>query len=233
MKVDAYPLQWPAGWRRTPVAERVRARFARKERQFRDYGNGNTSSWTTNKQLSIADAVHRVRQALERFGFNDDDIVISSNLGLRLDGLPRSGQREPADPGVAVYWRDAAVTQAMAIDQYDRVADNLAAVAATIDAMRAIERHGGAQILNRAFQGFKALPSEATPSMDAATAAIVLSNYSSTLSQGEVLRSWEAARTAVRAARAKEHPDRGGDVARWHNVEVAKAVLEAHHGREL
>jgi hypothetical protein len=46
----------------------------------------------------------------------------------------------------------------MAIDIYDRVADNLAAVAATLDAMRAIERHGGAAILERAFTGFTALP---------------------------------------------------------------------------
>ena len=38
----------------------------------------------------------------------------------------------------------------MAIDAYTRTADNLAAVAATLEAMRAIERHGGAQILERA-----------------------------------------------------------------------------------
>lgn len=46
----------------------------------------------------------------------------------------------------------------MAVDRYDRVQDNLAAIAATLEAMRAIERHGGASILDRAFQGFTALP---------------------------------------------------------------------------
>jgi hypothetical protein len=46
----------------------------------------------------------------------------------------------------------------MAIDQYDRVEHNLAAIAATLDAMRAIKRHGGAEILDRAFTGFTALP---------------------------------------------------------------------------
>jgi DnaJ-domain-containing protein 1 len=49
----------------------------------------------------------------------------------------------------------------MAIDQYYRVEENLAAIAATLDAMRAIERHGGAQILDRAFTGFTALPAPA------------------------------------------------------------------------
>ncbi|KVD37855.1 hypothetical protein WJ41_22830 [Burkholderia ubonensis] len=60
--------------------------------------------------------------------------------------------------GVAVYWETrAGARRVMAIDQYTRVADNLAAVAATLDAMRAIERHGGARILERAFTGFAAL----------------------------------------------------------------------------
>ncbi|WP_249183503.1 hypothetical protein [Burkholderia cenocepacia] len=45
----------------------------------------------------------------------------------------------------------------MAIDQYAWIADNLAAVAATRDAMRGIERRGGARILERAFTGFATL----------------------------------------------------------------------------
>lgn len=62
-----------------------------------------------------------------------------------IDGFPRSGQSEPSDGGVAVYWlTSTGETKCIAIDRYDRVADNLAAVAATLDAMRAIERHGGA-----------------------------------------------------------------------------------------
>jgi hypothetical protein len=41
---------------------------------------------------------------------------------------------------------------------YKRVADNLCAIAATFEAMRAIERHGGAQVQERTFRGFLALP---------------------------------------------------------------------------
>src|SRR5690606_35776982 len=62
-------------------------------------------------------------------------------------------------PGAAVYWQEqAGARRVLAIDQYDRVADNLAAIAATLDALRAVERHGGARILERAFTGFTALP---------------------------------------------------------------------------
>jgi hypothetical protein len=49
----------------------------------------------------------------------------------------------------------------MATDRYWSVADNLCAIAATLEAMRAIERHGGAEILERAFRGFAALPATA------------------------------------------------------------------------
>jgi hypothetical protein len=94
-------------------------------------------------------------------GIDYQNIIISTNLILRRDELPRSGQPEPADPGVAVYWKKDSWKQhkVMAIDQYDRVADNLAAIAATLDAMRAIERYGGAIIIERAFMGFDSLPS--------------------------------------------------------------------------
>lgn len=92
-------------------------------------------------------------------GIDRDDIVISTNVALRLDGLPRSGQRAPQDAGAAVYWKTrGGAARVMAIDQYHKVEANLAAIAATLDAMRAIERHGGAQILDRAFTGFTALP---------------------------------------------------------------------------
>jgi hypothetical protein len=115
-------------------------------------------SWNTKGEISIADGVQRVRLELDRMGIRDADIVISTNLHLRLDGLPKSGQAQPADPGAAVYWRTKDGQRCMAIDQYDRVEHNLAAIAATLDAMRAIKRHGGAEILDRAFTGFTALP---------------------------------------------------------------------------
>ena len=64
------------------------------------------------------EAVRRVRDELRRLGASDDDCVISSDLKLRLDGLPRSDQGQPRDPGVAVYWRKRAgeTTKVMAIE---------------------------------------------------------------------------------------------------------------------
>jgi hypothetical protein len=98
---------------------------------------------------------------MEKMGVSRQDVIISTNVRVRLDGLPRSGEKEPEDPGAAIYWQKAKEPmRSMAIDRYTTVADNLAALAATLEAMRAIERHGGAEILERTFSGFKQLAAE-------------------------------------------------------------------------
>lgn len=141
-----YPLAWPTGWRRTPASIRGRAYFT-KERN----------------QVTITEGIRRVREELRGLGIiTSDDLIISTNLELRNDGLPRGGHvREPHDPGAAVYWKKTKELQhkVMAVDRYERVADNLAAIAASLKALRTVERHGGAMILERAFTGFDALPS--------------------------------------------------------------------------
>lgn len=153
MSVSAHPLQWPDGWKRTATAYRRHAMFSTGRH------SPATARGTAQKDLTIADGLERVLAALGRMGVGRNMVVISSNLLLRQDGLPRSGQPEPADVGVAVYWTSTAgIPKVMAIDQYRRVADNLAAVAATLEAMRAVQRHGGGAILDRAFTGFTALP---------------------------------------------------------------------------
>lgn len=231
MAAEAYPLQWPAGWPRTAADERRYARFHRTE--------SRPASWNPSyrvrdkKELSIADGVARVRDALQKFGVEEHTIVISSNLELRQDGLPRSGQRAPDDPGIAVYWTDpdSGRSQCMAIDAYDTAAGNLAAVAATIEAMRAIERHGGATILNRAFQGFTALPASTTTAFNVDQAAAYLARMSGNPSAAAAItQEIELARKAYRLAAANTHPDRGGSTGNFQLTQEAKRVLEAHFG---
>lgn len=201
MTISASPLSWPVGWARTAPAARKAARFGTTTKKRYD------GSWDNGRKLTIAEAAKRVRAELQRMGIHDEDLVISTNLELRLDGMPRSNQREPADPGVAVYWQDrydrTQPPKCMAIDRYDRVADNLAAVAATLEAMRAIERHGGAAILERAFAGFTALPAPAAPSWR------------------EVLDPADP-EGSYRRLRSQHHPDRaGGDADQFQHVQQA------------
>ena len=155
--INAYPLQWPVGWQRTHPAQRQHARFGTG-------GRRTTRGYVMKRDLTVAEGLSRVLDELGRMGIEGAraEIIVSSNLKTRRDGLPYSDQRTPDDPGVAVYWRDPKQhghpMRCMAIDRYHRTADNLAAIAASLEALRAVERHGGAQILDRAFAGFSALP---------------------------------------------------------------------------
>lgn len=185
--IKAYPLQWPVGWKRTKHDARAYGRFSTQ----------NTKAYRWSGDFSIAQGVGRIVDVLAKMGVERDDVVISSNVPTRLDGLPRSGAKEPDDPGVAVYWREKnGQTRCMAIDRYTRCAQNLAAVAATLDAMRAIERHGGAEILDRAFTGFTALPA---PGADKPWRDVL--GPCTTLDE---------ARQAYRRAARIAHPDHGG-----------------------
>lgn len=157
MTIKAHPLTWPEGWKRTPYDRRKPGHFGKRLRRPGE-------SWTRNADLTVNEAVQRVLVELARWAIARDDIVISTNVPTRLDGMPRSDAKRPLDPGAAVYWEESTgERRCIAVDQYTHVEDNLAAIAATLDAMRAIERHGGAEILQRAFTGFTALPA---PSAD-------------------------------------------------------------------
>jgi len=208
MSIPAYPLTWPEGWKRVDAAHRASARFAKASRRRYD------GSYESGRQITIAEGVERLRDQLQRMGVLDDDLVISSNLVLRLDGLPRSAQAEPRDPGVAVYWRRASERNAppkcMAIDRYDRVADNLAAIAATLEAMRAIERHGGAAILDRAFTGFVAIES---PDADWVRVLGVAADLGD-----------DGVRARYRYLRSLHHPDNNGDAEKFDQVQKAWAA---------
>jgi len=131
----AFPLAWPIGWARKGGA-RPRARFGR------GYGTDMTSA----------------RNALlaELRRLNAKEIIVSTNLPLRQDGLPRSDARDPGDPGVAIYFRLKAEPRVLACDKWDRVADNLMAIAKHVEAVRGQVRWGVGS-LEQAFGGYLAL----------------------------------------------------------------------------
>ena len=178
-----YPLTWPTGWKRREAHRRDPAQFSKDKRR-----------------LSVYDGTQRVLGELRRLYVAERDTIISTNVKLRQYGLPLSNQAEPADPGVAVYWKKNGKDQVMATDRYTKVADNLAAIAATLDAMRAIERHGGAQILERAFLGFTALP-QPENWRDVLQVASEISGVA----------ALEVARSVYLSLAKKYHPDKGGD----------------------
>lgn len=131
----AYPLYWPESWPRTDSGKVKHAQF---------------------KDRSVFTARRELEYEVKRFGGRD--LIISSNLELKLDGTPRSGQKQPADRGVAIFFIRKGEQMALACDVYSTVEDNLWALVRTLEALRQIERDGSPALINRAFKGFSALP---------------------------------------------------------------------------
>ena len=140
---QAYPLQWPATWPRA----RYRTRAA--------FGTTGRSREGFKQSLTVAEARERLSDELDKL--NARYVTLSTNMELRLDGAPRSGQSEPGDVGVAVYFQLAGKDTVLACDKWDRVADNIAAIAKHIDALRGMERWGVGTAA-QAFAGYQALP---------------------------------------------------------------------------
>lgn len=144
---EAYPLHWPTWMRRIPENEREYGRFHKRER--------NSRGWTESKNLSMANATGRLSHQLELLGA--ETTILSTNVVLRLDGLPRSNQVQPDDPGAAVYFKLKGKPYVLACDKWTKVEANIAAIAAHIDAMRG-QLRWGVGTKEQAFAGYKALP---------------------------------------------------------------------------
>lgn len=136
----AYPLRWPAGWPRS--SSRRPAAFERSR--------------------TLAQARTFLLAELRLANASPLSICISTNVPLRADGLPRSGEAQPADRGVAVYFTRQGVELVTACDRWDRVEDNLYAIAKDINAVRARQRWGVSSI-ERALAGHHMLPASKSP----------------------------------------------------------------------
>lgn len=199
---QAFPLQWPQGRPRKIPANRKRAKFSK------DSHNGR---YVQKRELTVADALHRLQRELDMIGARYP--VVSSNVELRLDGLPRSGQRDPEDPGVCVYFDLSQKPMAMPCDTYDRVADNIAAVAAHMEATRKIERHGVASV-SEMFAGFEALPAPGQAHSQQWWVVLGLERQTATVAD---------VNAAYRRLAAGRHPDKpGGSQAAMAELNIAR-----------
>ena len=154
-----HPLAWPESWKRTPAGARTRATFRTNEtKTWTDAANVKRTA-TSSKALTVAGAIARLLDQLERLGVAPGDFVLSTNVPVRMNGLPYSDGKEPADPGAAVYFRLNKQDRCLACDKWDRIADNVAAIAQHIDALRRIDRYG-VGTLDQVFAGYAALPAK-------------------------------------------------------------------------
>lgn len=183
---EAFPLYWPEGWPRT----RFRIRSAFKQ------GFGSARVFLSKQIQMMAGS----------------SVIISSNVPLRNDGLPRANQPNPSDPGVAVYFKYRKKDMVFACDKYVTATENIYAIGKTIEALRGIERWGASDMMERAFRGFAALPERATAPWREVLKFPV-----------NVTATTESVRRQFVAMVQGKHPDQGGD------RDVFEALVEARN----
>lgn len=188
--LESYPLSWPAGRPRKKYPTRA---------QFGDH------------------SFEKARKALSRELdlLRAEKLILSTNIPLRLDGMPYATFKPPVDKGVAIYFMYRKRPMVFACDEWDRIEHNVWAIAKTIEALRGVERWGSGDMLERAFTGFMALPQP-----------------SQKKHWREVLGFMAGANATVERIKEKRndlahhhHPDRGGNPARM--AEVNLAFVEA------
>jgi hypothetical protein len=183
--VQRYPLQWPTGWAREKF--RTAAQFGKVRTTTNESG-----SWSRKASLSVDDAIGRLEKELDRLGATNP--TLSTNLQINMRGVPR-GDQSPSDPGAAVYFLLKGKPCVLACDKWTRVADNIAAIAAHIEALRAQERYGVGS-LEQAFAGYAALPA-------AETNAFTVLGLTRDATRDQVV-------AAHRDLLRRHHPDAGG-----------------------
>ena len=181
----AHPLSWPDNWKITPKDKR------------RNLGS----------RMSLYKAARSLEVELAKLGATD--AILSTNVPFSANGA--YAERYNGDPGAAVYFKYKNTSLVMACDHYFYVNNNVRGLALTIEAMRAIERHGASDMMERAFRGFTALPEQAGEFWR------------------EVLEIPPAARPTkediekhFRALAHIYHPDKGGTHEEWLRLSLAR-----------
>jgi len=208
-----YPLQWPEGWARTAPQDRERGRF----------------------QVGLANALDDLLHELDLLG-DASRVVITSDLPTsERTGLPYANGRAE-DPGIAVWCVIGGHERVFACDRWTLPAANIRAIGNTIAALRGISRWGAATMVNRAFQGFAALPPAPNP-------ASTKMDWKDVLGLAPIDRDLlkrgtpegrkfilEIARANHRDAIKIAHPDLGGTTAAAVELNVALQEAEAECG---
>ena len=195
--ITNYPLSWPTSQVRTEPSKRRHAAFTTRRSSGFSYG--------ASRKHSIAESARALELEIKRM--SGKNMIISSNLKVKSNGLPYSNQRTPDDPGVAVYFNWSKRDLVFAADKWLSIEDNLWAIVKHIEALRGQERWGVGS-LDQAFAGYAALPDP-----DARDWWEVLF-IKSTATNEEIKQAY------IKLAK-QHHPDAGGDPLMFDQVQKA------------
>lgn len=197
--IEAFPLQWPPGKPRTPSHKVEKSQFK-----------------PGSRPVEVANIMAEIRR------LGGKNVVVSTNLRLRGDGLPYARDRAPTDQGVAVYFNYGSGQKCFACDRWSTIEQNLRAIFKSIEAIRGLERWGSKDFVDAAFTGFAALPS---PNARRSWREVFGFDES-------VQPTHDVITIRYRELAQQRHPDRGGSEAMMAELNGARddANLEAQHG---
>lgn len=197
-----HPLAWPVGWPRIPAPQRE-----------------NHWAFKVSFDRARSDVIESVRL------LGGTNLVISSNVPRGSRNQPLAGGEDShaarLDPGVAVYFHRKGRQLVIACDRYTRCRWNLRAIGLAVDGLRAVERSGASQLLDRAFAGFRALPA-ASATIEGHWTEVLGVKLDTPIEQVEA-RFKELAR--------EHHPDRGGNHDRMAAITRAIGEAREYHAR--
>lgn len=191
------PLLWPMGRARTrvPITSKFDSSLSASERGV-------------YKQIAL---------------LGGTNVIISSNLSVGRGGQILERQTAE-DTGIAVYFDYNGSRHCVAIDRYRYFWENMRAIEKSIEALRGLERWGGAEIVKTSLGGFKELPANA-----------IVTPYTARPwhEMLEVLptASMDIVEAAYKRKLHSAHPDKGGDTAAFMAVQAAfKQAKEQYNG---
>jgi hypothetical protein len=189
-------------------------------------------------QVSFSGARQDLLVELDRLGAAN--AVITSDLPTRSDGLPYANGRAD-DSGIAVWFflpdnKGNLQERVFACDKWRSHAENMTAIARSIEALRGLDRWGAGDVVTRAFAGFNALPAgngeeyiPPPPKKRTWREVFSIAKPLEELSKGELLALVYARhRAAIKVA----HPDAGGSHDQAAELNAAMAEAEAELGEK-
>lgn len=160
--------------------------------RFTFKGSWSSTLSLLQREVSLLDGANIILGA----GFQEAD--------LRLDGMPRSGAREPAHPGIELSFDSHHGRLAYATDVCERWEHNVRSIALGLEALRAVDRYGITRH-GEQYAGWKQLASGDDQQTAVQRGAAIIATFGS-----------------VREALKATHPDHGGDVAKFADVQAAR-----------
>jgi len=173
------------------------------------------------------DTVNLLDREIEHLGA--DEFIIEADFSdsdIRLDGLPRANARQPAFPGVRVFFDS---THGPLVYQADNCAywqHNVRSIALGLEALRAVDRYG---ITHRAEQytGFRAIGPGSTSSGPFASVDAAVRWLQDPQRAGVAGAEGLSLKVLLRQVARNVHPDTGGAREDWDRYEQAVQTLKA------